>query len=167
MPGGSINFLPILRALATHKVDFVLVGGVAAVIRGAPITTMDIDIVHSRTEANVARLGDALTELDAWYREHPDKKLKPHRGFLLGQGHHLFMTREGALDVLGESVEGRTFEVLDKQSDTFELEPGLRVRVLGLRELVHIKEKLFRDKDQMTLAVLRHLLDDEERGSSG
>ena len=163
MPDGSTNFLPILRALAEHKVDFVLVGGVAAVIRGAPITTLDIDIVHSRTEANVARLGAALAELEAWYREHPDTKLKPHLGFLLGKGHHLFMTREGALDVLGETAEGLTFDDLDKRSDIFELEPGVRVHVLSLRELIRIKEKLSRDKDKLALAILRQTLREEER----
>lgn len=162
MPDGSINFLPILRALALHKVEFVLVGGVAAVIRGAPITTLDIDIVHKRTEENVARLGAALAELNAWYREQPDKKLRPHLQFMLGKGHHLFMTREGALDVLGEIVDGLAFEALDPQSDTFELEAGLRVRVLSLRELIRIKEQLSRDKDKLTLAILRQTLKSDE-----
>lgn len=73
------------------------------------------------------------------------------------------MTVEGPLDVLGETVDGATFEELDKQSDTFEFEPGLRVRVLSLRELVRIREKLFREKDKLTLAVLRQVLKDEER----
>jgi hypothetical protein len=162
VPDGSIKFLPILRALATRKVDFVLIGGVAAVVRGAPITTLDIDIVHLRSEDNVARLGSALAELGAWYREHPDRKPGPELGLMLGRGHHLFMTHEGPLDVIGETVDGLTFEELDRRSDTFELEPGLRVRVLSLQELVRIKESLFRDKDKLTLAILRQVLKDEE-----
>lgn len=63
MPDASIRFLPVLRTLTAHKVDFVLIGGVAAVVRGAPVTTLDIDIVHRRTEDNVARLGLALSDL--------------------------------------------------------------------------------------------------------
>lgn len=134
-------------------------------VRGVPITTLDIDIVHLRSQENITRLGDALAELGAWYREHPDRKPGPELGLMLGPGHHLFMSRLGPLDVLGETVGGSIYEDLDKQSDTFELEPGLRVRVLNLRELVRIKETLFRDKDKLTLAVLRQVLKDDERGA--
>ena len=43
-----------------HGVDFILVGGLSAVVQGAPVTTIDVDIVHSRTEDNLARLGNAV-----------------------------------------------------------------------------------------------------------
>jgi len=45
-----------LRSLFEGGVEFILVGGVAAVVRGAPINTFDVDIVHSRSPENVARL---------------------------------------------------------------------------------------------------------------
>lgn len=35
----------ILEGLVTAEVKFILVGGLAAVIRGAPVTTLDVDIV--------------------------------------------------------------------------------------------------------------------------
>jgi hypothetical protein len=41
-----------------------VVGGAAAVLHGAPITTQDLDIVHRRTGENVQRLASLLAELD-------------------------------------------------------------------------------------------------------
>ncbi len=46
----------LLATLCDAGVEFIIVGGAAAVIQGAPITTNDLDIVHRRTPENVARL---------------------------------------------------------------------------------------------------------------
>ncbi len=44
------------EVLSSHSVDFIVVGGISAVLNGAPVNTFDLDIVHSRDPANVARL---------------------------------------------------------------------------------------------------------------
>ena len=49
----ATDFLAILRVLNNHGVDFIVVGGVAAVLEGAPISTFDLDVVHARTAGNV------------------------------------------------------------------------------------------------------------------
>ncbi len=36
------DFLEILRGLLRHEVDFILVGGVAAILEGAPVSTFDL-----------------------------------------------------------------------------------------------------------------------------
>ena len=41
------SFLAVLRTLTDHGVEFIVVGGVAAVLRGAPINTFDLDVVYS------------------------------------------------------------------------------------------------------------------------
>jgi hypothetical protein len=46
----------ILGALLGEGVEFVLVGALAAVAQGAPLTTHDVDIVHARTPENLDRL---------------------------------------------------------------------------------------------------------------
>jgi hypothetical protein len=66
-----------LRALRDGGVDFIVVGGVAAVLDGAPINTFDLDVVHSRNETNIARLLAVLEELDAVYRIHPERRIRP------------------------------------------------------------------------------------------
>ena len=50
------NFEQALALLARHGVEFIIVGGVAAVAHGAPIVTLDLDVVHRRTPDNVQRL---------------------------------------------------------------------------------------------------------------
>jgi hypothetical protein len=54
------DFYSILETLSKYKVDFIIVGGVCGVLHGAPVTTFDLDIVHSRTQENLARLMPAL-----------------------------------------------------------------------------------------------------------
>ena len=100
------NFLEILRVLTHYQVDFIVVGGVCAVLQGAPITTFDLDIVHSRKPENLDRLITALEALEAYYRVRHDLKLKPTLSHLSSPGHQLLMTRYGPLDVLGPSVKG-------------------------------------------------------------
>jgi hypothetical protein len=63
------SFRAALEVLARHHVDFIVVGGVAAVLNGAPVSTFDLDIVHARTDANLDRLMHALGELEAHYRD--------------------------------------------------------------------------------------------------
>ncbi|MBW1690691.1 MAG: hypothetical protein JRJ70_08075 [Deltaproteobacteria bacterium] len=57
------DFLEILKTLTEHEVDFIVVGGVCAVLHGAPVTTFDLDLVHSRSPENLERLILALKEL--------------------------------------------------------------------------------------------------------
>jgi hypothetical protein len=59
------GFAEILATLVRERVEFIVVGGAAAVLQGAPITTQDIDIVHRRTPDNAERLAAALELLDA------------------------------------------------------------------------------------------------------
>jgi hypothetical protein len=63
----------LLTTLASSDVEFIVVGLLAAVAHGAPVTTHDLDIVHRRTPSNVARLVDILVNtLDAQYRGRSD-----------------------------------------------------------------------------------------------
>jgi hypothetical protein len=39
----------LIQALLAARIEFIVVGGAAAVLHGAPITTQDLDIVHRRT----------------------------------------------------------------------------------------------------------------------
>ena len=46
----------ILEGLIKADIQFILVGGLAAVIQGAPVTTMDVDIVYRRSSENISKL---------------------------------------------------------------------------------------------------------------
>src|SRR5208337_4293546 len=96
----SVDYLAILKTLRPHGVDFIIVGGVCAVLHGAPLATFDLDVVHSREPDNLARLMAALDELDAPYRIHGRHHRKPGASPLASAGHQLLMTRFGPLDLL-------------------------------------------------------------------
>jgi len=49
MPGADL--LAAMRLLRAGEVEFIVVGGVAAVLNGAPLNTFDLDIVPARDQA--------------------------------------------------------------------------------------------------------------------
>ncbi|MBI5086743.1 MAG: hypothetical protein HZB13_19375, partial [Acidobacteria bacterium] len=100
------NYDLVLSTLLRHGVEFIVVGGVSAVLHGAPYDTFDVDVVHARAATNLERLVDALEELDAVYRMMMSRRLRPPLSALEGPGHQLLMTRHGPLDVLGEIGDG-------------------------------------------------------------
>ena len=55
----------ICEILNEEEVDYVVVGGFAAVVRGSSLPTRDIDIVPSRSRENLDRLGRALRRMGA------------------------------------------------------------------------------------------------------
>ena len=167
MAPGKLDILSILRVLAAHETEFIVVGGVAAAINGAPISTYDLDIVHRRTSANIVRLLTALDELDAHSRVHPDRLIKPDTTHLASQGHVLLMTRSGALDLLGTIGAGRGYEELLPHTTRNDVSLGLMVSVLDLVTLIEIKEQTGQDKDNAVLPILRATLRERSRLGSG
>src|SRR5258707_2019782 len=103
------EFFSILKALALHEVDFIIVGGIAIVLNGAPYNTFDLDVVHSTAQANVIRLLPALEDLDAYYRIQPERRLRPNPSHLESAGHQLLMTKFGPLDLLGRIGSGWSY----------------------------------------------------------
>src|SRR5207245_5434624 len=61
----------MLRILADHSVQYVLIGGLAAPLHGSPLRTGDADICPSRRGENLTRLAAALRTMDARIRS-PD-----------------------------------------------------------------------------------------------
>lgn len=147
----------LLETLIASRVEFVLVGGLAAVLHGAPTATFDVDIVPRRSRENSDRLATLLGSLNARYRGHPNRSLRPTSSALLGPGHQLLMTDLGPLDVLGEIEGGLDYEVLLAHVVPIDL-GGAWVQVLGLEKLIEIKRALGRPKDLASLEVLEATL---------
>ena len=157
------KFLEILRLLRDSGVDFVIVGGVAGVLNGAPIHTLDLDIVHSRDTANVARLLTVLESIDAIFRIQPERRIKPNASYVSGPGHLNLITRFGPLDVLGSIGRGLTYADLLPHSVEKDVGDGIRVRVLDLETLISLKEDLGTEKDRAMLPLLRQTLEEQRR----
>jgi hypothetical protein len=152
----------LLRLLATNEVEFIVVGMTAGILQGAPVTTLDLDVVHRRSRDNVTRLLHVLATLDAVYRHDP-RKLRPQESHLLGPGHQLLTTTHGDLDCLGAIGEGLGYEELIERTVAMSLPGGLVVRVLSLPALIETKERAGRSKDLAALPALRATLDEVRR----
>ena len=97
----SVKFLGLLRTLLRHGVVFCVVGGVAAQLEGAPVLTLDLDILYDRGADNLGRLLAALRELKAHYRDPAGRHIEPDMAKLETMRMHLLATDLGALDVMG------------------------------------------------------------------
>ena len=160
----SARFAEILRLLTADEVDFIVVGMTAGVLQGAPVTTIDLDIVHCRSPDNVARLLGVLSKLDAVYRHDP-RGLRPRESHLSSPGHQLLRTIHGDLDCLGTIDEGKGYEDLLERTTEIRLGAGAVVRALDLPALIEIKGRSGRPKDLAVIPVLRATLDELRRRS--
>jgi hypothetical protein len=162
MPDASPDFLSLFRTLSDRQVEFIVVGGVCAVLHGAPVTTFDLDVVHSRRAENVTRLLSVLDDLDAYYRGRGEQRLRPGRDHLASPGHQLLMTRFGPLDLLGAIGADHDYDEL--LPHTIEYEVGeLRLCVLDLETLIRVKEEVGFEKDRAVLPILRRTLEEKKK----
>src|SRR6188768_2907676 len=106
----------IIETLVAHDVDFIVVGGMAAVLQGAPVHTIDLDIVYALSPANIDRLELALIHLGAVFRDDP-RRIVPNRSHLQSRGHKLLQTAAGPLDVLATIETNTTFQDLLADAD--------------------------------------------------
>jgi hypothetical protein len=161
-----------LRALRTfneQQVRYVVIGGYASSILGAPIITNDIDVCYERTPENMERLARALRELHATPRVAGVDGDLPFvlDGRTLAAGNSFtFRSDAGDLDILGTPSGTGGFRDLDADASSYDLGEGLVVRVVSLDDLIRMKEAASRPKDQAHLHVLAALKEQiEERGS--
>jgi hypothetical protein len=162
MPTGSkkptsAGLSDILEGLLEAGVDFILVGGLAAVIQGAPFTTMDVDIVHSQSSENIAKLIAFLKSVEAVHRRFDDKLIEPKESDLSGKGHVLLITRSGPLDVLAVIEEGKSYEDLLEHTVDIHFR-GHTLQVLDLKTIIELKKSSKDAIDKHRLPVLRETL---------
>jgi hypothetical protein len=107
------DFLKALEALHQAKVEFILIGGLAATVWGSSRFTRDIDIVYRRSPENIRRLVEALNPFKPYLRGAPPglpfrwdaETVKRGLNFTL-------ITTIGPVDLLGEVAGGGTYEQL-------------------------------------------------------
>jgi predicted nucleotidyltransferase len=152
-----------LQTLHDSGVQFILVGGLAAVLNGAPIQTYDVDLVYRREPENIDRLLAVLGSLDAIFRVQPERRLRPTASHLTPGGHLNLITRYGPLDLLATIGRDLGYEELFSHSGELEIGEGVRIRVLDLETLISLKEELGGEKDVAVLPILRRTLSEFKR----
>jgi hypothetical protein len=146
----------ILRVLAKHDVDYVIVGGLAVQTYGHVRTTVDIDIYPSPERGNLMRLAAALQDLRAEVLNPGAEGTAIDASMLPRATLWQFATRHGAIDVLHDAPGAPPYEQLRARS--LELQLGdVKVAVAGLDDLICMKRASGRTIDLEDLAALREL----------
>jgi hypothetical protein len=153
----ELRFDQVLRVLIRNEVEFIVVGGIAAILQGSPLTTEDIDVVYLSSEQNLARLARALGELEAHYLDPAGRHVEPDISRLASMRVHLLNTNCGRVDVLRTVGKDLSYQDLVERSRVFEV-AEFSVQVLDLETIIETKEHADRPKDRSHLLFLRQLL---------
>jgi hypothetical protein len=143
----------ILRALADHAVDYVIVGGLAVQTHGHVRTTVDIDLFPAPHPRNLARLADALSALQARVLNPGSEHVNIDAAMLPRATLWQFATRHGAVDVLHDAPGAPPYAEL--RARALEIELGdMTVPVAGRDDLIGMKRASGRPADLEDLAAL-------------
>ena len=143
----------ILRALAEHRVDYVLIGGLAVQTHGHVRTTNDADLIPAPEPANLDRLAAALRSLDARVLNAGEEGVEIDAKMLPRATIWQFVTRDGGIDVMHEVPGGRSYGELSKGALVVRL-GDIDVPVVGLDDLIQMKLARGRPVDLEDVASL-------------
>lgn len=143
----------ILRALAAHSVDCVIVGGLAVQTHGHVRTTIDIDLLPRPDPVNLTRLADALNALGARVANPGSEGIAIDAAMLPRAALWQFETHHGAIDVLHEAPGAPPYDEL--RARALEIRLGdITVAVAGREDLIAMKRASARPVDLEDLAAL-------------
>ncbi len=158
--------LRICAILLEEEVEFVVLGGFAAIVRGSSLPTKDIDVIPSRDRTNLDRLGRALTRMNAKIRISGDPvPTKIDGGFLANMPNMLnLVTDFGEMDLtFSPAGSAGDFEGWKKGATLEVIDDVLTVLVASLDDIIDSKRAANRPKDQMALPYLESLRDEIRR----
>jgi hypothetical protein len=161
-PATPLRFFELMKTLCQHDVGFVLIGGFAVTLHGYVRTTKDVDIVPNPELANMSRLWDALSTLDARPAELKPQELPvpfTREGFVSGGGNWIVYTTLGRVDVMPyvESADGEMiYDELRGNAVRVDLdEVGFPIWIASAADLIAMKEHANRDIDRIDVTALR------------
>ncbi len=155
------NLEALVATLCDAGVEFIVIGGAAAVAHGSSRLTQDIDVVYARNEANLRRMATAIAPHHPYLRGAPkglpfiwdEATLRNGLNFTL-------VTDLGDLDLLGEVVGGGRYEELLPYTVSLTVF-GREIRCVGLEKLIELKRAAGRPKDFEVIAELEVLLEEQ------
>lgn len=157
------DFPSLIRLLSNQKIEFIIVGGAAAIAHGSSRLTQDLDIVYRRTPDNMKRLAECLAPYSPYLRGAPPGL--PFRfdvETIKGGMNFTLTTSLGAIDLLGEITSGGNYDELTPYTIQLTLF-GVTCSCLALRRLIEVKRAAGRPKDFEVIAELESLIEEKEK----
>lgn len=153
-----VRMKEILSLLKANSVNYVLIGGMAAIAQGSAYLTNDVDICYAREKQNLENLVMALKPLHPYLRGAPKdlpficdaKTLQNGLNFTLS-------TDVGDIDLLGEVKGVGEYNEVVKRSERFQIY-DIECYILTLEGLIMSKKAVGRPKDLRLLTELEALL---------
>jgi len=159
-PERPLDLMALLETLARHRVEYLIVGGVAVQVHGHRRTTKDLDVVPSRGADNYARLAAALDELEARpLGVDPGKVALPTADpdrLRIAAIVPPLVTRHGEIHILNEPKGAAPYEEMRRRALTIELD-GIEVAIVGVDDLIRMKRASGRQEDLDDIRVLTAL----------
>jgi hypothetical protein len=146
----------LTRRLIEAQVEFVLVGGFAAVAHGVTLVTRAVDICCRFNETNLMRIQKAFANLHPVHRLRPDLPFELTPEQCAGLKNLYLKTDLGIVDCVGEILGIGDFESVLKHSVEVALPFG-NCRILHLEALIRAKEAMNRDHDRITVRQLKEI----------
>lgn len=166
---GALDETRIFRALDDNDVEYVVVGGSAAILWGAQRATRDVDCVTDRTAENFRRVCDALRQMgnprlriegvDDETATELSKQLL-HPDFFARTAASTWRTDSGSIDILSEipGLDGEPVPYVDLRARaTFVPTSEVRIPVASLDDIIDSKTNADRAKDREALPELHEL----------
>jgi hypothetical protein len=155
------DFDALLTTLVQHQVEFIVIGGAAAIAHGSARLTQDLDIVYDRSPENVKRLVAALAHYHPYLRGVPPGLPFRWEHETLARGlNFTLVTSIGDIDLLGEIPGGGSYQDLCEGAINLQIF-NTHCLCLSLPQLIRAKRAAGRPKDLEALAELEAI--EEER----
>jgi hypothetical protein len=152
-----IDLSRMLAVLHAQHVEFAMIGGMAARVHGSARVTPDVDLVYSRTDANIVRLVKSMASINPYPRGAPAKLPFAWTTDTVKAGLNFSLqTTLGDVDLLGAVVGGGRYEDLVGHCVTEKLF-GAPTMVVSLPWLIRLKRAAGQPRDFEAIAELELL----------
>jgi hypothetical protein len=159
------NLGAMLEKLSAGGVEFVLVGGYAAVTYGVSLVTRDVDVCCRFSPENLRRLGAVLAEAHPRHRMTPQKLPLVLTDELCARLRNLYLETDlGVLDCLSEILGVGDYDEVARRSVELSLPAG-KCRVLDINALIQAKLAMKRPQDILAVEQLRAIMERQRPGS--
>lgn len=150
----------VIDLLNSQAVRYVLIGGVAAALRGSPSVTQDVDICYATDRQNLTALAQALTDVHAELRgAPPGLPFRLDARTLAAGDAFTFTTDLGWIDILARPSGTQGYDELAAGADELEAF-GQTFLVASVEDLIRMKRAAGRPKDRVELEILGALRDE-------
>lgn len=157
---GTFDARELFRAFAKHEVEYVTIGGIAIQAYGGQRLTQDLDVAIASSTDNVARLADALLDLDARVLgpEGQRSRSAPSANLLASSDQWHLITDHGPLDVL--TLPAHLGSFADMRARAHEVPLGdLSIPIAHREDLLKMKRAAGRPQDLADVKLLESLDD--------